>query len=151
MEQQASPKRLYRSCSDRMLFGVCGGLAEYFNVDSTIVRLVSLVVMFAGGVGILVYIVAALIIPLDPACAIHSDHRDHHSTKANHATSDTKPAHSSTSPHQYNMTFGLIVLGIGLLLLFQTLFQFDAWDHLWPIILVIIGFSIIMGSSRGAK
>ena len=55
-------KKLYRSRSNRMLFGVCGGLGEYIGIDPTIVRLI---VVFSG-VGIGLYFVAALIIPDEP-------------------------------------------------------------------------------------
>lgn len=60
------PKRLYRSASDRMLLGVCGGIGEYLNVDSTIIRLLWAILVFWGGLGILAYLVAAVIIPGQP-------------------------------------------------------------------------------------
>ncbi|HIQ93078.1 MAG TPA: PspC domain-containing protein [Candidatus Copromonas avistercoris] len=60
------PKRLYRSDSDRMLLGVCGGIGEYLNVDSTIIRLLWAILVFWGGIGILAYLVAAVIIPGQP-------------------------------------------------------------------------------------
>ena len=56
-------KRLYRSRSDRQLAGVCGGLGEYFGVDPTIVRLIFIVLALAGGPGLLLYIILALVIP----------------------------------------------------------------------------------------
>lgn len=56
------PKRLYKSSTNRILFGVCGGIGEYFNVDPTIIRLL-LVLLGCTGTGILAYIVAAIIIP----------------------------------------------------------------------------------------
>lgn len=59
------PKRLYRSRNTRMLAGVCGGIAEYFGIDPTIVRLIVVVLGFTGS-GILAYIIAALIIPEEP-------------------------------------------------------------------------------------
>lgn len=58
-------KRLYRSSSQRMLAGVCGGIAEYFLVDPTLIRLAWVVFCFLGGSGILAYIIAAIIIPSD--------------------------------------------------------------------------------------
>ncbi|WP_301956239.1 PspC domain-containing protein [uncultured Eubacterium sp.] len=59
-------KKLIRSSSDRMLCGVCGGLGIYFNIDSTIVRLIWAVVTSCScGTGILAYIIATLIIPND--------------------------------------------------------------------------------------
>ncbi len=60
------PKRLYRSASDRMLLGVCGGIGEYLNVDSTIIRLLWAILVFWGGIGILASLVAAVIIPGQP-------------------------------------------------------------------------------------
>ena len=58
-----SNKRVYRSGTDYMLCGVCGGIAEYFNIDPTLVRLAWVVLTCFGGSGILAYIVAAIIIP----------------------------------------------------------------------------------------
>ena len=57
-------KRLYKSRSQRMICGVCGGVAEYFNIDPTIVRLGAvLLAAFSVGSGILAYFIAAVIIP----------------------------------------------------------------------------------------
>lgn len=59
-------KRLYRSRSVKSLAGVCGGLAKYFQIDVTIIRLVWALAVFVYGTGLLAYIVAAIIIPLEP-------------------------------------------------------------------------------------
>ncbi len=59
-------KKLFRSKSNKKICGVCGGLAEYFNMDATIVRLVAVVLTLAGGCGVLAYIIAAFIIPENP-------------------------------------------------------------------------------------
>ncbi len=56
-------KRLYRSETNKMLAGVCGGIGEYFNIDPTLVRLAWVVFSAFGGAGVLAYIVAAIIIP----------------------------------------------------------------------------------------
>jgi phage shock protein PspC (stress-responsive transcriptional regulator) len=59
-------KKLYRSKTDRKIAGVCGGLGEYFGVDSTLVRLAAVVLIFASGAGLIAYIVAWAIIPERP-------------------------------------------------------------------------------------
>lgn len=59
-------KKLYRSRSDHIIAGVAGGLGEFFSVDATLVRLVMLLVVFAGGAGALLYIMAWVIIPVEP-------------------------------------------------------------------------------------
>ena len=56
-------KRLYKSRNDKMLGGVCGGIAEYFDIDPTLVRLGWVLFCALGGSGILAYILAAIIIP----------------------------------------------------------------------------------------
>ncbi len=61
-------KKLYRSRTKRMISGVCGGIAEYFNIDETIIRLgVALLTAVTGGVpGVVFYFVAAMIMPENP-------------------------------------------------------------------------------------
>jgi len=59
----APAKQLVRSESDRMLSGVCGGLAEYFNIDATLVRIGVVVLSLFTGVGILAYLVGWIVIP----------------------------------------------------------------------------------------
>ncbi len=59
-------KRLYRSRRDRMLAGVCGGIAEYFGVDPTIIRLLAVVLGCCAGGGLLAYIIAAIVVPNAP-------------------------------------------------------------------------------------
>lgn len=59
-------KRLYRSRRDVMIAGVCGGIAEYFDVDPTIVRLIAVVLILGWGSGLLAYLIAVLIIPINP-------------------------------------------------------------------------------------
>ena len=59
-------KKLYKSSKDKKLAGVCGGIAEYFNIDSTLVRLGWVVFSLLGGSGLLAYIIAAIIMPDRP-------------------------------------------------------------------------------------
>ena len=59
-------KRLYKSSVNYMLCGVCGGIAEYFDIDPTLVRLAWIIFCLAGGSGVLGYIIAALVMPEDP-------------------------------------------------------------------------------------
>ncbi len=59
-------KRLYKSKQDKKLCGVCGGIANYFGIDPTLVRLAWVVLVLGVGTGVLAYIVAALIMPDEP-------------------------------------------------------------------------------------
>ena len=57
------PRNLYRSRNQRMVAGVCGGLAEYFNVDATMIRVLFLVLTVVGGSGLVIYLVMWIIVP----------------------------------------------------------------------------------------
>jgi len=59
-------KKLYRSKKDKMIAGICGGIAEYFDVDSTLIRLLTVIFILLGGAGFVVYIIAWIIIPETP-------------------------------------------------------------------------------------
>lgn len=66
-------KKLYRSVTDKKLCGVCAGVAEYFNVDPTLVRLAWALVSIFAGAGIVAYIVCAIIIPEKPSNIIDAE------------------------------------------------------------------------------
>lgn len=59
-------KRLYRSRDERMIWGVCGGIAKYFDVDPTLIRLVAVLSLFLGFAGLLVYPILTIVMPLEP-------------------------------------------------------------------------------------
>lgn len=59
-------KKLYKSRTDKKVCGVCGGLADYFEMDATIVRLIVIALMLCGGGGLIAYLIAAMIIPYPP-------------------------------------------------------------------------------------
>ena len=61
-------KKLYKSNQNKMIDGVCGGIAEYFGIAPTVVRLIWALFSLMGGCGILAYIIAAIIIPRNPVC-----------------------------------------------------------------------------------
>ncbi len=59
-------KRLYKSATNRVLCGVCGGIGEYLNIDPTVVRLLCLLLICGWGSGLIFYIIAAVIMPESP-------------------------------------------------------------------------------------
>ena len=73
-------RKLYRSQTDKMVAGICGGLAEYFSIDSTIIRLAWLVLVIFTGVfpGVIAYVLALFIVPLPPHAAEVKHEGEHH-------------------------------------------------------------------------
>ena len=61
-----TPRKLYRSRKERMIAGICGGLSEHFGIDPTWIRLIFILLFFAGGCALLVYLILWIIVPLAP-------------------------------------------------------------------------------------
>ena len=62
----AQTRRLYRSRTDRKLAGVCGGLAQYFNTDATLMRVLFVVLALLGGPGLVLYLLMWVLVPEEP-------------------------------------------------------------------------------------
>ena len=155
-------KRLYRNRSDRMLWGVCGGLAKYFDMDPVIIRIVFVLLIFANGLGILAYIIMAIVVPLEgskataPKEAIKENVEEikeaaeelGHEIRSTFTAEDK--AEASDKIHQRRNLIGIALVVLGILILMGTLnmFWWFRWGYLWPIILVAIGLVIIFGARR---
>ncbi|GAJ18959.1 unnamed protein product, partial [marine sediment metagenome] len=59
-------KRVYRSRKDCMIAGICGGIAEYFDIDPTLVRIIAVLTIFLNGLGLIAYVIAWILIPQNP-------------------------------------------------------------------------------------
>ena len=65
-QRKTNIRRLYRSRDDRVVAGICGGLGEYFQVDPVLIRILWIVLIFAGGAGVLLYLLMWILIPRQP-------------------------------------------------------------------------------------
>jgi len=107
--ENKEPKKLYRSRINRFIGGVCGGIAEYFNIDPTIVRIVAVLSIFLGGAGFILYLASLIIIPENP----------HFSP-----TSQAQPKYSGNS----TILWGILLIIVSLIFLAR---EFDWWDFHW--------------------
>jgi phage shock protein C len=120
-------RRLYRSQTNKVIAGVCGGLGEYLNVDTTVVRLLWILLTLMGGSGIIVYILAYFIVPVGSV------------------TSETTVP-PMPSDFAAARIFGIIFVAIGGIILLDNLniFSFHQWwDMSWEF--VFPGFLILLG------
>lgn|SRR5574341_532662 len=133
-------KRLLRSYDNKMLGGICGGLAEYFDVDPSVVRILAVISLFiSGGMTILVYIVAWIIIPLsEPGGA---------STEKPKAV-PVKYAETPTISPWTSYLPGLVLIFFGSLLLIREHWFWFAWRDMWPVILIALGLVLIFAGKR---
>jgi len=150
-DKEVQMNKLYRSRRNKMLAGVCGGLADYFQVDPVLVRIIWVILFFAsGGTAVLAYIVALIIIPEEPI--------------AEAAAQDAPveaPAHRPPQGVSRASTGGLIagfvLITLGAIFLLDELpfthyifhnFWHLSWKFMWPGILILIGVVLIL---RGSK
>lgn len=142
MPEAGSARRtLYRSKYDRMIGGVCGGLAEYLGIHSTLVRLLWVCTIFLGGMGLVAYAAAWVLLSPNP---------DH--DKVNWSDAQLT---SHTSANQ-GLFWGIVLVAFGLILLLDQVgliglhawWHHMPWDFVWPGILILAGVVLILGGLR---
>ena len=157
-------KRLYRSRSDRMIWGVCSGLAKYFDIDPTIIRIIAVLLLLANGIGIIAYIILAIVVPLEssgvtkPRDVIKENVEEMKETASQlgHEIRSTFTREGGTPEEgvrtrrrSLNMLgITLIVVGILFLLSSFNFLWWLRWAYIWPIVLVAIGLLLIAGARR---
>jgi len=135
-------QRLYRSQVDRMLTGVAGGMAEYLRVDPVIVRMLWVVAVFlSSGVGLLVYVALAIVMPSAPPLD------DAAETRSGGGSPAATPARLAASSNGAALLVGSALIVIGAVALMSQFGWFDAW-RLWPLILIGIGGLLILNQRR---
>ena len=149
-----NPKRLRRNRKDSMLFGVAGGLAEYFDIDATLMRAIWVVFTIASaGTALIAYIVLAIIMPKEEAASGQS------SQAADANGEDLAEDSAEVVPHSHEdgrwttrqklLGIGLVALGSIFLLSNLGFFSWWRWDVFWPLILITIGVALIFGRFMG--
>ncbi len=143
-------KKLYRSCSDVMVGGVAAGVAEYLEIDVTLIRLVFLVLLFSG-VGFFAYLVAWIIVPLDPKCKEHKTGAEEIKEKAESIASEineavSKKQKSNKKNNDFSIWFGVILVFLGGLILIQNITGMNVWHYFFPVSVMLIGLLILMKS-----
>lgn len=144
-ETEFHSKRLYRSEEDRVIAGVSGGLGEYFNLDSNLIRVVFVLITIFGGSGVLIYLVLWLILPSQSMV----ENRDNIKLNAEEVKSRAHEfAHGirgSTHRDDARFWWGLLVMVLGFLFLFNNfgLYDFFHIASFWPLALVILGLAML--------
>ena len=161
-------RRLYRSKYDRMIWGVCGGLAKYFNVDPAIIRVIMVLLIFAHGLGIVAYVILAIITPIEPSeSPVTAEAAGESIEEAKEPVAEpARDIHSSFSVEEgktehkiqdidktfYNrrLAIGIILIVFGAFFIVTNLRLFDwlHWGTFWPLIIVAIGLVIILAARR---
>ena len=154
-----------------MLFGVAGGMAEWFDLDPSLVRLVWALLILAGGIGLLLYIVAAIVIPEEPvggfAGAPDATSGDTAAAAAGTVGAGAGSAAATDSDDRYArrqarraaraqrmgngggaILFGLILIALGGWFLLQRFLPSIDADVVWPVVLLLVGGALVVGALR---
>ena len=144
--QQA--RRLYKSPDDRLLFGVAGGHAEFFDIDPVIVRVAWVVLtIVTGGIAALVYLVLAIVTPTDHSRASGVAEEDESaSDDADYREQGRRSSRGNTA--RYVVAGILIAMGVLFLLGNLGIFQSIRWDIVWPVAVIALGLAILIPSIR---
>lgn len=152
-------KTLYRSNRDKMISGICGGLAEYFDMDPTIIRILWVVFTFAtNGAGIVAYIVGMFIIPKKPyefQSNGGNERSDDMNNNHNNDYQDNNEYHDKGSYGQgepdnksSSKLVGIILIMIGAFFLFREFFVWVDFSYIWPFVIMAVGVLIIFKDRR---
>lgn len=160
--------KLYRSEKQRVIGGVAGGLAEYFDIDPVIVRIVFVLVALAGGGGLLVYIILWIVLPgntaqkytfqdtqpgykpAGPSAGEVPSGTGNTDWKDNASTSSPDPLNSEVKQKRTGgLIGGLILITLGCLFLVDRFVPSIDFGDLWPILLVVIGAVLIATNLSG--
>ena len=155
--QYDTQRRLTRSSRERILTGVAGGMAEYFDLDPVVVRLLWIAAaILSGGLAIPAYIVMYMVMPRgDSTFAAPGGY-----TPTGPAVSDYAADPAPGDPFGYRVerrqhrqrTAGIILIALGLLFMAQQsgLLWFFQWHYMWPLILIAVGVGILV-RQNGAR
>jgi len=141
-------KKLHRSRENAMIAGVCAGLAEYFDVDLSLVRLITVLLIFPGGFSIWAYIIAWIIVPQKPLRSGTAPTASEHVVPETDAESDISDRSDKTK-----FAVGAVLVALGIFFLLGTLnILWFSFFKLWPIVLIVIGIVILVkGLERGSS
>ncbi len=149
-------KKLYRTINDKVIAGVAGGLAEYFDIDVVIFRLLFVLLVLFGGGGLLAYIIMWIVIPpkripfqysnsssASPSGESTPQDNEVHTENASAEQQPPVAPTKKNTPSNTSLIAGIILIVLGVLFLANRMMPWIDLGNLWPVLLIIGGFFII--------
>jgi phage shock protein PspC (stress-responsive transcriptional regulator) len=138
-------RRLERSRANRVIAGVCGGIGEYLDIDPTFVRVV-MVILGLGGVGILIYIVLLVLMPLPGESPLFGPL----ATGASAGDATVPIVADPASAERRRNTVGILLVIVGAAFLLGNLGVFRGldWKYIWPLVVIALGVYLIAQRTR---
>lgn len=169
-----NPRRLYRCRDDRKIAGVAAGMAEYFDLDPTVVRVAWVLSVFLGGFTLLLYAILAFVMPIEPMTAPGLAAPAAPESEGSEAATEGGPASDAVGgapaaagaavapaahlhrakpgePGRVGLVFGVLLIAFGAIALAGSIFP--AWVtgiHLGPALILALGIALVVGAARGS-
>lgn len=134
-------KKFERSSTNRVIGGVCAGLADYLNLDIALMRVLFVVAAFCGSFGFWLYIILWIVIPSQKVLNFNNNMQQEETTID--ITPDEKRGSSKGA-----ITISIILIVIGLIALMDNFLYIDWIWKLWPVILIVLGVVIIINAQK---
>jgi len=141
---------MYRSRKERMIWGVAGGLAEYLDIDPVLVRIGFVLLTFANGVGLLLYVLMAIVVPSEErmvsAEATGVEAAEHEGTA--HGPDREVEGFSERTQRRRRNVLGAFLIAVGVYILLGNVgfFSWFQWQRFWPLLVIALGVAILLGS-----
>ncbi len=145
--------RLYRSRTDRVIAGVAGGVADYLNLDPSLVRIVWAVLAFVtGGLFFLIYIVMWIVVPEAPSgMRTFDDVPPSDAPVGDEVDVTPSRARGDWDAGNTRLVVGLVLIGLGAYFLLRNYLPDIAWGRFWPVLLVLAGVALLIASMRRSR
>ena len=140
-------KRLYRSPAERRIAGICGGLAEYFNVDPVLVRVIFVVLFLLSGIGLLAYIILWLVIPVRERREGETEVITPDGTETP-VSGPKQTEESAKELKKHNLFGGIILIALGVIFLTENFLPVYRLNKFWPLVLIIIGIAVLWKAGK---
>ena len=134
-------KKLYRVKDKEVFGGVCAGLAEYFNIDVVLVRVIFVLLALFGGGGVLIYIILWIAVPNKPYQ--HPNIKNETDSDPSVVNTEEVKKKETESNSNGGLIAGVILILLGVIFLGQRIFPIYNIGDLWPLILVVVGVILI--------
>ncbi len=144
-KEHVMTKRLYRSRTEKMIAGVCGGIAQYLEIDPVFVRIAFVALIFFSGVGLIIYFVSAVIIPKEEFTG------DAKPVVEQEEIAKEKVMEKEKRKKKREKIFGGILIVLGVIFLADNLFINITFENIFPIILIGVGFWMIFNTFKKEK
>lgn len=141
----AETKRLYRSKTNRMVAGVCGGLGDYFNLDPVLFRILFVALAIAGGSGILIYIILIFVVPEEGGNGnVTVEGVVQEVRESVQKTAEEAKSNPNWLDSRRNLLAALII-AVGVVALLNQFgpFHWLSWDRFWPLVIIAVGVLLI--------